>query len=311
MHVDPPLAALFTGLAASAPAERPADLDERRALANGTMKLLRLPEPGTVTTSHELAVEGGTIGLRVIRPAGDEVLPGLLFVHGGGWFQGDLDTSEVESGHFATAVGCVVVHVDYRLAPEHPFPTPLEDVVAAWSWLHASASSLGIDTSHVAVAGASAGGNLAAAVCLVARERGLPMPVAQLLDVPATDLTLQSPSLTELGDGAGLTTTDIKQFAAWYCGDTAPDHPWVSPLLASDLSGLPPAVVIVAEHDPIRDDGERYVAALQSAGVPAVGLRVLTHVHGSWIVPVTATAGIVQALRVDALRRAFAGTLAP
>ena len=310
MHVDPPLVALFAGLAAGAPAEPPADLDERRALANGTMKLLRVPEPGTVTTEHELAVEGGTIGLRVVRPAGEELLPGLLFVHGGGWFQGDLDTSEVESGHLATAVGCVVVHVDYRLAPEHPFPTPLEDVVAAWSWLHASAGSLGIDTSRVAVGGASAGGNLAAALCLVARDRGLAMPIAQLLDVPATDLTLQSPSLDELGDGAGLTATDTKQFAAWYCGDTAPDHPWISPLMG-DLGGLPPAVVIVAEHDPIRDDGERFVAALQSAGVAAVGLRVLSHVHGSWIIPLTATAGIVQSVRVDALRRAFAGTLAP
>lgn len=275
------------------------------------MKLLRATEPGTTTTSHELAVEGGTIGLRVVRPDTDEVLPGLLFVHGGGWFQGDLDTSEVESGHLAGAVGCVVVHVDYRLAPEHPFPTPLEDVVAAWSWLHASAASFGIDASRVAVAGTSAGGNLAAALCLVARDRGLPMPVAQLLDVPATDLTLQSPSLSELGDRAGLTETDIKQFVAWYCAASAPDHPWISPLLAPDLSGLPPAVVIVAEHDPIRDDGERYVAALQRAGVPAVGIRVLTHLHGSWVVPVTATSFLVQDLRAQVLRRAFAGTLAP
>jgi acetyl esterase len=309
MHVDPPLVDLFASLAAGATAP-PADLDERRAQANDTMKLLRVPEPGTASTSQELAVTGGTIGLRVVRPVGDEVLPGLLFVHGGGWFQGDLDTSEVESGHLASAVGCVVVHVDYRLAPEHPYPVPLEDVVAAWSWLHGNAARLGIDTSRVAVAGVSAGGNLAAALCLVARDRGLAMPIAQLLDVPATDLTLQSPSLAELGDGAGLTETDIKQFVAWYCGDTAPDHPWISPLLA-DLSGLPPTVVIVAEHDPIRDDGERYVVALQRAGVPAAGLRVLTHVHGSWVVPITATSRVVQALRVDALRQAFAGTLAP
>jgi acetyl esterase len=310
MHVDAPVAALFTGLAAAAPAEPPADLDERRTAANSTMKLLRVPEPGTTTAEHDLAVDGGTIRLRVVRPSGEAVLPGLLFVHGGGWFQGDLDTSEVESGHLATAVGCVVVHVDYRLAPEHPYPVPLEDIVAAWSWLHASASSLGIDTSRVAVAGVSAGGNLAAALCLVARDRGLAMPIAQLLDVPATDLTLQSPSLAELGDSAGLTETDIKQFVASYCGDTRPDHPWISPLLA-DLTGLPPAVVIVAEHDPVRDDGERYVTALQRAGVPAVGIRVLTHVHGSWVVPITATSRVVQALRADALRQAFEGTLVP
>jgi acetyl esterase len=310
MHVDPPLVALFAGLAAAAPASPPADLDERRTAADDTMKLLRTAEPGTTSTDHELPVDGGTIRLRVVRPAGDDTLPGLLFVHGGGWFQGDLDTSEVESGHLATAVGCVVVHVDYRLAPEHPFPTPLEDVVAAWSWLHASAESLGIDASRVAVAGTSAGGNLAAALCLVARDRELAVPIAQLLDVPATDLTLQSPSLSEIGDRAGLTQTDIKQFASWYCGNTAPEHPWISPLLG-ELSGLPPAVVIVAEHDPIRDDGERYVAALQNAGVSAVGIRVLTHVHGSWIIPLTATAGVVQDLRANTLRRAFQGTLAP
>jgi len=310
MHVDPPLAALFAGMAAGAPAQPPADLDERRTMANDTMKLLRVLEPGTTSTDHSLDVEGGTIRVRVIRPTGDEVLPGLLFVHGGGWFQGDLDTSEVECGHFATSVGCVVVHVEYRLAPEHPFPTPLEDVVAAWEWLHSSAASLGVDTSRVAVAGASAGGNLSAALCLVARERGLPMPIVQLLDVPAVDLTLQSPSMSEIGDRAGLTETDVKQFAAWYCGDTTAEHPWISPIYG-DLTGLPPAVVIVAEHDPIRDDGERYVAALQSAGVPAVGVRVLTHVHGSWIIPFTATAGMIQDLRANALRRAFAGTLTP
>jgi acetyl esterase len=308
MQVDPPLQALFVALAGTA-AEPPAELDARRRQANDTMKLLRVVEPGTTSEEHTV---GDTFRVRVIRPADTTgLLPGVLFLHGGGWFQGDLDTSEVESGPLASSVGCVVVHVDYRLAPEHPFPAPLEDCVAAWIWLHARAEALGIDSSRVAVGGTSAGGNLAAALCLVARDRGLPRPVMQLLDVPATDLTLASASQTEVGDSAGLTSTEVRQFADWYRGEHPADHPRISPLLEPDLTGLPPAVVVVAEHDPVRDDGERWVAALQQAGVPAVGLRVLTHLHGSWVVPITATSRVVSDLRINALRRAFEGTLVP
>src|SRR5688500_1421462 len=200
MHLDPPIAALVAGMAAN-PAPRPTDLDERRAESNATMLLVRVPEPGTSVTEHDVPVAGGTIRVRVTRPDGaGGLLPGLLFVHGGGWFQGDLDTAEVECGPMATAAGCVVVSVDYRLAPEHPFPVPLEDCVAAWTWLHDRAEELGIDAGRVAVAGTSAGANLSAALCLVARDRGLPQPVLQLLDAPCLDLTLGSPSITELGD---------------------------------------------------------------------------------------------------------------
>jgi len=307
MHVDPPLKALFDSLGPAGPA--PTELADRRAEANATMKLLRVPEAGATVEDVEVS---DTARVRVIRPSGAEgPLPGLLFIHGGGWFQGDLDTAEVECGPMATTVGCVVVSVDYRLAPENPFPAPLDDCVAAWEWLHASADSLGIDTSRVAVAGTSAGGNLAAALCLVARDRGLPLPVAQLLDVPATDLTGASASMSSYGEGAGLTTSQVEEFACWYAGSTPLEHPYISPLLAPDLSGLPPAVVIVAEHDPIRDDGERWVEALQKAGVPAMGVRVLAQLHGTWIIPLTVTSRLVQDLRAAALRRAFEGTLVP
>jgi acetyl esterase len=305
MHVDPVVTAVFANVR---PGEVPTDLDERRAAANATFKLLYAPEAGAKVEDHDV----GEIRVRVIRPLearGD--LPGLLFVHGGGWFQGDLDTAEVECGPMATGVGCVVVSVEYRLAPEHPFPTPLEDCITAWQWLHANAADLGIDTSRVAVAGTSAGGNLAAALCVAAKERGLPMPIAQLLDVPATDLTLGSASLSEYGGNAGLTSAEVEQFVAWYAGDTDRAHPLLSPLLAADLSGLPPAVVVVAEHDPIRDDGERWVEALQKAGVPAMGVRVLAHLHGTWVLPFTVTSRLVQDLRQSALRRAFEGTLVP
>jgi acetyl esterase len=311
VHVDPPLTALFSALASEAAPEPPAALQARRDQANATMLLLAKPELGVVSTDHGVPVDGGEIRVRVLRPEGDEVLPAVYFVHGGGWFQGNLDTAAVESGPMASSVGCVVVSVEYRLAPEHPFPVPLEDVVAGWNWLHANAEVLSVDASRIAVAGTSAGGNLAAALCLAARDRGLPMPLVQLLDVPALDLTGGAPSLEEFAQGAGLTGAQVKQFAADYCGDVDPAQPLLSPLLAADLSGLPPAVVIVAEVDPVRDDGERWVRALQAAGVPAAGVRVLTQVHGSWIIPITVTAGLVQDLRGNVLRRAFDGKLVP
>lgn len=291
---------------------RPDDLNVRRAEANATMVLARIPEPGTTITEHQVPVRDGSITVRVTRPvAFDGPLPGLLFLHGGGWFQGNLDTAEVECGPMSTAACCVVVSVDYRLAPEHPFPTPLEDCASAWSWLHSNAELLGIDTSRVAVAGTSAGANLSAALCLVARDRGLPMPVLQLLDAPALDLTLASASIAELGDGGGLTATDVREFVDFYRGSESAAHPRISPLLEPDLSGLPPAVVLVAEHDPVRDDGERWVQALHEAGVAAAGLRVLAQLHGTWIVPISATWRLVSDLRASALRRAFDGTLAP
>ena len=305
MHVDPVVKAVFANIR---PGEVPSDLDERRAAANATFRLLHVPEAGAVVTDHDL----GDFRVRVIRPEGDVgELPGLLFLHGGGWFQGDLDTAEVECGPMATGVGCVVVSVGYRLAPEHPFPTPLEDCITAWQWLHAHGAELGIDTSRVAIAGTSAGGNLAAALCVAAKDRGLPMPVAQLLDVPATDLTGHSASMAEYAGNAGLTSAEVDQFASWYAGGTDRAHPLISPLLAPSLEGLPPAVVLVAEHDPIRDDGERWVMALQAAGVPAMGVRVLTHLHGTWVLPFTVTSRLVQDLRQSALRRAFEGTLVP
>ena len=140
-HIDPPVRLLFEAMAGAAPAAPPADLDERRAAANATMLLIHPgPEPDVVVTDHEVAVSGGQIRVRVHRPA-SATGPGptLFFIHGGGWFQGNLDTAEVECGPMASAVPCTVVSVDYRLAPEHPFPVPLEDCLAAYSWMHAHA----------------------------------------------------------------------------------------------------------------------------------------------------------------------------
>jgi acetyl esterase len=318
-NIDPPVRRLFEAMAAAGLPEPPTDLDERRAQANATMLLVHPgPEPDVKVVDHEVAVAGGTIQVRVTRPDRIEgPAPTLFFLHGGGWFQGNLDTAEVECGPVASAVPCTVVSVAYRLAPEHPFPTGLEDCLAAYEWLLANAHDLGVDGARVAIGGTSAGANLAAAVCLAARDRGLPLPVAQLLDVPALDLTLASPSMDEVADGAGLTKAAVAEYVGWYAhgqagsGGTDPAHPLMSPLHAEDLSGLPPALITVAEHDPVRDDGERYLARLHQAGGTGFAVRVLAHIHGSWIIPITTTHRLVHDLKVASLRRAFDGTLVP
>jgi acetyl esterase len=135
------------------------------------------------------------------------------------------------------------------------------------------------------------------------------MPIVQVLDVPAFDLTLSSPSMNEYDTGAGLTRAAVDEYAEMYCASTPRTHPHVSPLHAEDLSGLPPAMVVVAEHDPVRDDGERYVARLWEAGVPATCTRVIGHFHGGWMIPISQSYLLVNDLRVAALRRAFSGTL--
>lgn len=316
-NIDPPIARIFGAGAAAPPAAVPAPDDHaaRRAAANATMLILhRPPGPEVAVAEYDVAVAGAVITVRVTRPLTFEAgvaAPTVFFIHGGGWYQGNLDTGEVESGPLAVDVPCQVVSVDYRLAPEHPFPVPLDDCVAAYRWMLTNAADLGVDTNRIVIAGTSAGGNLAAALCLVAKRDGLTMPVAQLLDAPALDLTMGSPSVTEMGTGAGLTADGLREYARHYIGEADPHDPLLSPLLAEDLSGLPAAVVIVAEYDPVRDDGERWVRALHGADVPACGIRVLAHFHGGWIIPVTTTFNLVQDLRMNAVRRAFDGTLSP
>ena len=304
---DPPLASLIEALAAdAADGDAPGPTEERRREADETMMLVHPGRPdGTVCTDHPIGEHG--MRVRVLRPPSAPAAdaPVLFFVHGGGWFQGNLDTAEVELGPIYGPAGCVVVTPEYRLAPEHPFPAALDDVVEAYEWFLTQLDALGVDAARVAVGGTSAGGNLCAALTLVIRERGWPMPVLQLLDVPALDLTLQSPSQDEYATGTSLTRSGVDEYAGYYAGDTPRTHPLLSPLLADDLSGLPPAVIVMAEHDPVRDDGERYLARLWEAGVPGAAIRVIGHFHGGWVIPGTMTQRLVTAARIDALRAAF------
>ena len=205
-------------------------------------------------------------------PAGDPP-PLLVHYHGGGWVIGDLETHDSPCRFLAAHSGACVLAVDYRLAPEHPFPAAAEDAFAAYAWASANAGDLGVDPGRIAVGGDSAGGNLAAAVCLRAREEGVSPPAMQLLIYPVTDTGRELPSRRTFAEGFILTRRDMAYYEDRYLPPGSDrDDPRVSVLRAEDLGGLPPAYVAVAGFDPLRDEGVAYAARLRDAGVP-VALR--------------------------------------
>ncbi|GAA1711769.1 alpha/beta hydrolase [Fodinicola feengrottensis] len=234
------------------------------APADVLAQLLPAAPPDAPTVSdREVEVEGGRITVRVYTPAGEGPFPALVYYHGGAWWLGGgFALTDLYCQRFCAALGSVVVNVDYRLAPESPYPQQLEDAYAALLWTVSS-----LRPTEVSVAGASSGGNLAAALCLLARDRGGPAIRSQLLHVPGLDLTLSSPSLR--ADPAVLPNLDgVRRL---YSTDW--ENPYVSPLLATDLAGLPPAVIVTGRHDFLRDDGRRYAERLSEAGVPVVALE--------------------------------------
>jgi acetyl esterase len=239
------------------------------------------PEVGNVRTVS-LPVPGGAIDLRVYQPAGEGPHPVHLYLHGGGWVIGSAHDRYVDitSRERCEGAGCVVVAVDYRKAPEHRFPTALEDAQAALEWVVANAADLGVRPDRITLGGQSAGANLIAGLALKLRDEQGPRIALQLLEAPALDLTLSLPSHETYGTGYALHLADVRRLGPLYLSD--PDqatHPYASPLLAPDLSGLPPAYVMSAEYDMLRDDGERYVERLQQAGVPATFSLQRGHVH--------------------------------
>ncbi len=225
---------------------------------------------------------GGDIAVRVYTPAAavGETPGVLVWFHGGGWVIGDLETADATCRALANRAGCVVVSVDYRLAPEHRSPAALDDCIAAVSWTVENFDLLGVDASRLAVGGDSAGGNLAALVCQRMRAEFGPDIVFQLLVYPVTDLTLSHPSMDENAEGYFLTKASMEWFVAHYLGDADPKDPAVSPLHADDLGGLPPALVVTAEFDPLRDEGEAYAQRLRDAGVPVETRRYDGQIHG-------------------------------
>ncbi|MEJ5988612.1 alpha/beta hydrolase [Ramlibacter sp. PS3R-8] len=244
------------------------------------------PEPPEVGAVRDLEARGpaGPIPLRSYRPAGssaDAVLPVLVYFHGGGWVIGDLDTHDVLCRQLCNLSGCAVIAVDYRTAPESRFPAAVDDAVAATRWVRAQAAALKVDAARLAVGGDSAGGNLAAVVALAAREAGDPAIAFQLLIYPATDQRRGWPSHTTNGQGYVLTKDSMDYYHDHYIADRAQDLDWrASPLLHPDLSRLPPAFVLTAGYDPLRDEGLQYAHALTVAGNRATLVNFERQIHG-------------------------------
>jgi acetyl esterase len=244
------------------------------------------PAPPPVARTRELRAEGphGAIPLRLYRPLGSAdtaTLPVLVYYHGGGWVIGDLDTHDTLCRELANSAGCAVVAVDYRMGPEHRFPAAVDDCIAATHWVHAHASELRIDAARLAVGGDSAGGNLAAVVSIAARESGDLAIAFQLLIYPATDQHRNAPSHTSNGQGYLLTTETMNYFTGHYIADPALYNDWrASPLLHPDLAKLPPALVLTAGYDPLRDEGAAYAEALTAAGNRATYVCYERQIHG-------------------------------
>ena len=244
------------------------------------------PDPPAVAQVQRLQATGGrhsAIPMRLYRPLSPPAgaLPVLVYFHGGGWVIGDLDTHDTLCRELANAAGCAVVAVDYRMGPEHRFPAAVDDALAATRWVHQQAAMLGLDAARLAVGGDSAGGNLAAVVALAARDAG-DLPIAyQLLIYPATDMRRGAPSHTTNGQGYLLTKDTIDYFHDHYITDVAHDLDWrASPLLHADLSKLPPALVLTAGYDPLRDEGLAYAVRLTEAGNRASHVCFERQIHG-------------------------------
>ncbi len=282
MPLNPQTAALANAMA-EANAGRPAMHEQSPAEARAGYRALAslFGPPPAIHRIEERTINGpaGELPVRIYRPSDATGLPLLVFFHGGGWVIGDLDTHDRECRELANQAGIIVMAVDYRLAPEHPYPAAHEDCWAALQWAHDNAAEVGADPARLAVGGDSAGGNLAASVALLARDAGIALAL-QLLIYPATDLRGHNPqwqgprfdSLTQNADGPFLTADSIAYFSSHLAGaaDLASitAEPRLSPLLADDHRGLAPAYIATCEYDPIRDEGNAYAQALRDAGVP-------------------------------------------
>ena len=241
---------------------------------------LRSTRPGPCEeVAHVAEVDADGVACRLFRP--EPGAPVVAYLHGGGWALGSIEEAEPLCRRLANRSVWAVLAVDYRLAPEHTYPAAIEDVERAVAWLQREGAALGVDASRPALAGDSAGANLCAALTLRARDRGAPAYALQALLYPVLDLVDEAPSRAEFAERFGLDRTLVR----WHIESYAPSladrrRPDVSPLLAASLRGLPPAVVVTAEYDPLRDEGEEYAARLADAGVPVVATRYLGMIHG-------------------------------
>lgn len=272
MALDPAAKALIDVMDAVFPRlDEAKDGNEARVAVAAAMAGMPVAEPEPIhhVADHTIAVDGGEIAVRVYRPTANEAAPVVVFLHGGGWVLCDLDSHDGTCRRIANDSGCVVVATDYRRAPEFRFPVPVEDCYAALLWAHANAADIGGDPDRVAIFGDSAGGNLAAAVAQMTRDRGGPTLKLQILAYPVIDAACDTASHKRFGRELNLSSAEVKWCWDQYLSspaDTA--NPYASPNRAASLAGLAPALIISPEYDPLCDEGAAYAAALATAGVP-------------------------------------------
>lgn len=280
---------------------------------DGARQMFRVAQPprpdievGSVTDTTIKGRNGG-IPLRIYTPKGQGPFPVSMMFHGGGWVLGDLETADLQSREICRGADCVVVSVDYRMAPEHRFPAAAEDCFDATVWTHQNAPELNADRGRLAVSGDSAGGNLAAVVAQMARDQDGPPLVFQLLVYPVTDGSkFDTPSYHENGEGYMLTATAMQWFWDQYAEPEDRSNAYASPLCASSLANLPPAFMMVAEFDPLRDEGLQYARAMADAGVEVRKECYEGFIHGFF--PQTQLLPVTQKAMQDAcdeLKRAF------
>ncbi len=310
MPIDPIAAGLLQQMAEAGmpPLNEMSPADARQA-AEGFRALAGEPETVADVTDRTIPGPGGDIPVRIYTPAGGGTALGcLVYYHGGGWVLGDIEGVDTICRAVANRAGCKVISVEYRLAPEHKFPAPFDDCYAALEWVAANGASIGVDSSKLAVGGDSAGGNLAAAVALKARDAGGPALRHQLLVYPVTNHDYGTESYSVNGDGYLLTLDMMTWFWDHYLSSAEDGrNPLASPLAAADLSGLPPAFVITAEFDPLRDEGEAYAAKLVDAGVKVSHQRFDGQIHAFWQMPGVFPAALAAADQAAGhLKAAFA-----
>ncbi|MGY3614963.1 alpha/beta hydrolase [Bradyrhizobium sp. USDA 10063] len=272
------------------------------------------PEPPELAQVDPLSIPAphGAIPARIYRPKKlrqkHGLSPALVFFHGGGWVIGDLDTHDVVCRKLADEGELIVISVDYRLAPEHKFPAAVDDAIAATKWVAANAKQLGIDAARLCVGGDSAGGNLAAVVSIAARDRNGPAIAGQVLIYPAVDFAMTHPSHSEPETSILLTHSVIRWFRDHYLNGAADTHDWrASPARANTLIGLPPAYVLTAGADPLRDEGDEYAERLKAAGVPVTYKHFPGQFHGFFTMGKLLNQANVAATDIGAWLRALNG----
>ncbi|KIZ40263.1 MULTISPECIES: alpha/beta hydrolase [Rhodopseudomonas] len=285
--LDPDAAAVFKAFQeAGRPAYEDLTAQEARDFYLAA-RLISNPEPAELASVQSTSIPGpaGEIPARIYTPKtlrqSDGVAPALVFFHGGGWVIGDLETHDVVCRALADDGQLIVISVDYRLAPEHKFPAAIDDAMAATAWIADHAAQLGIDATRISVGGDSAGGNLAAVVAIAARDNGGPSLAGQVLIYPATDFAMTHPSHSEPETSVLLTHSVIRWFRDHYLTGAADIHDWrASPARVDNLAGLPPAIVLTAGADPLRDEGDAYAGRLADAGVAVTHRHFPGQFHG-------------------------------